>query len=186
MEIHVLRHTRIAAEGICYGQLDLPPAASFAEEALALASQLDNDYSVVYSSPLTRCMMLAHQLGYENVQTDKRLLELNFGEWEGKPWTEINQYELQRWMNDYVQIEPKGGENLNEMYSRVKSFLDELSVQDKGKALVITHAGVIRCCWAYLLHVPLQHIFKIPVGYNEVFAFRLQSDSCWNSILRKQ
>ncbi|NJL77227.1 MAG: hypothetical protein HC892_21620 [Saprospiraceae bacterium] len=50
------------------------------------------------------------------------------------------------------------------------------------KVLIITHAGVIRCLWAYLLDIPLQNIFKIPVGYNEIFVCKLGKERMYDSI----
>lgn len=100
-------------------------------------------------------------------------MEINFGKWEGKKWNDINQEELQKWMEDFVNIPAPEGENLSELYLRVSGFMDILRSKDFRKVLLITHAGVIRCLWAYLLEIPLFNIFKIPVAYGEVFAFSL-------------
>jgi alpha-ribazole phosphatase len=62
--------------------------------------------------------------------------------------------------------------------------MDRLRMEEHKKVLLITHAGVIRCLWAYLLEIPLQNIFKIPVAYNEIFIFNLTKNSNTDSIKR--
>ena len=63
-------------------------------------------------------------------------------------------------MADFVNVKTPNGENLLELAERVKLFLDELRNQQHNKVLLITHSGVIRCIWSYLLEIPLQNIFK--------------------------
>ncbi|NJL11693.1 MAG: hypothetical protein HC913_00820 [Microscillaceae bacterium] len=36
--------------------------------------------------------------------------------------------------------------------------------------------------WAYLLDITLQNIFKIPVGYNEIFVCKLGKERMYDSI----
>ena len=40
----------------------------------------------VYTSPLTRCVRLATYCGYPDAERDKRIMEINFGDWEMKPF----------------------------------------------------------------------------------------------------
>ena len=71
MRLHFIRHTRPdIARGVCYGQSDIPLAASFAEEAEDVRARLTERLegrtpSRIYSSPLSRCRRLCEALGYE-------------------------------------------------------------------------------------------------------------------------
>src|SRR5690606_40479848 len=62
----LIRHTRVTASGLCYGRLDVPLAASFAEEARAvrkaLAHQFPEGLPAIWSSPSLRCRSLAEAL----------------------------------------------------------------------------------------------------------------------------
>lgn len=95
MRLHFIRHTRPdIARGVCYGQSDIPLAASFAEEAEDVRARLTERLegrtpTRIYSSPLSRCRHLSEALGYEAPILDARLLELNFGEWELQRFDEI-------------------------------------------------------------------------------------------------
>ena len=53
------------------------------------------------------------------------------------------------------------------------------------KVLLITHAGVIRCIWSYLLEIPVKNMFKIPVGFEEIFVFNLGEEKTYDSIKQK-
>ncbi|MCH2046555.1 MAG: alpha-ribazole phosphatase [Saprospiraceae bacterium] len=187
MEVHVIRHSPVNFDkNRCYGRLDVPLADSFEEDLRQLQGILDDDYDLIYSSPKTRCSKLAMALGdkNKNIKVDERLLELDFGEWEGKLWSAIDQDELNHWMADFVQVAPSGGESLNQMFARVSIFIDALRNENLAKVLIVTHSGVIRCLWAYLLAIPLENIFKLPVGFHEHFVFKLAKNHSLDAILK--
>lgn len=86
----LLRHAPVlAAPGLCYGRTDLPadPAAT-RRAAETLALQLPRG-TVVKTSPLQRCELLALDLQALRpdlaFKTDARLAEMDFGAWEASP-----------------------------------------------------------------------------------------------------
>ena len=173
MDLSVIRHTRLEIEsGRCYGQSELALADSFDAELASLRSGLAAPYEAVYSSPLQRCTQLAEQLGHL-IETDNRLLEYDFGDWEMKLWDDIDRDALDAWMQDFVNVSPPSGENLVAMLGRVSEFMETLRAREHQQCLIVTHAGVIRCIWAYLLNIPLGEIFKLQVGYGDVLRCRL-------------
>jgi alpha-ribazole phosphatase len=185
MEIYVIRHTPVATgKDTCYGQSNVPLANTFLHDTEQFKNQLPTDFDTIYCSPLQRCKDLAEALKLNNVKFDDALMEMNFGDWENKKWNDINQNDLNNWMNDFVSIKTPNGENLLELFDRVKLFMDNLRKQQHKKILLIIHAGVIRCLWAYLLNIPLQNIFKIPVGHNEIFIFNLTDSTITDNIKR--
>lgn len=185
MEIYIIRHTKVAiAKDICYGQSNVPLADTFLEEVAQFKTALPNNFEGVFCSPLDRCKDLAKALEYQNIILEGALMEMNFGEWEGKKWNDLDQEKINEWMQDFVNIKTPDGESLTNLFGRVKSFLDSLRHQQMKSVLLITHAGVIRCIWAYLLEIPLQNIFKIPVGHHEIFICKLAPDSLTDSIKR--
>ncbi|MEM1134616.1 MAG: alpha-ribazole phosphatase [Bacteroidota bacterium] len=182
MEVYVIRHTKVAVKkGICYGQSEVPLADTFLEEVNIFQQVLPPEFDKIYSSPLQRCVQLANTLNLKEVITDTRLKEMHFGTWEGKQWNTIDQKLLNRWMEDFVHINPPEGENLLMLYKRCESFLDDLAKQDYNKILLVTHAGFIRCVWAYFLDIPLKNSFKIPVGFQEISIFNLaeKKENCF-------
>jgi alpha-ribazole phosphatase len=183
MEVYIIRHTPVATDSnTCYGQSNVSLADTFLQDAEQLRNQLPTDFDTIYCSPLQRCKDLTTALKLSNVVHDDALMEMNFGDWENKKWNDINQKELNNWMNDFVNVKTPNGENLIELFDRVRLFMDNLRQQPYKKALIVTHAGVIRCLWAYLLDIPLQNIFKIPIGFGEIFIINLTENSKLDSI----
>ena len=146
MEITLIRHTSVDVEpGICYGQSDVHVAASFEKEANAVRSKLHGQtFDCIYSSPLSRCLKLADYCGCTNPVIDKRLMELDFGEWEMKRWADIDDPQLQRWFNHWLDEKPTRGESFNDMINRVSDFISEIRRLSYQRVAIFTHAGVIR------------------------------------------
>ena len=148
--IYLLRHTTPAVEsGICYGATDLALATSFADEARAVLAALPRVDAVV-SSPLSRCRELACYLAERRslpVHMDDRLREMDFGHWEGRPWSSLPRAELNAWAADFLHAAPHGGESVHGLRQRVGAAMDEWS-QRGDSLLVVTHAGVIKAALA--------------------------------------
>lgn len=186
MQIFVTRHTKVlAGRETCYGQTNVPLAETFIDEAAEIKAKLPNDFNAVFCSTLERCKMLATEMQLENVQHDDRLVEFNFGDWENKLWNDLDQTELNTWMQDFVNLPTPNGENVKALYERVTSFLEEMRSKKYEKVLLVTHAGVIRCIWSYLLEMPVKNMFKIPVGFGEIFIFNLGDEKNVDSIKQK-
>ena len=147
MSLWLARHARpLVAPGTCYGALDLPANATLtqqAAQALHAALPLDVD---VWVSPRMRCQQLAQALQTVRPglhwRTDARLREMDFGTWEGVPWT------------DFAQHRFGGTESASEVLARVASAWDEAA--RTGHMLWITHAGVAQA--ACLLQQGQRHI----------------------------
>lgn len=185
MEVYVIRHPPVNVEkGICYGQLDVPCSPDNESLIEKIQQQLPPDIDKVYSSPLSRCKELTEKLHFSNIEIAASLKEMHFGEWEGMKWEDMNQEELLKWTENFVEMKAPSGENLLEVSMRVNQFMDELRTQSHKKVLIVTHGGVIRCIWAYLLNIPLYNVFKIPVGYGEIMTFQFSNDGKSDYITR--
>lgn len=165
MKILAIRHTRVAVEpGICYGQTDVSVAGSFNVEMEKTAMELRESLPVdaVFSSPLIRCKILAEALfPSAEISFDKRLMELNFGDWELKTWDEIyKSAEGKKWMNNYRLLAALCGESYPEMQQRIEHFIDDLKRLDYSKVVVVTHAGVIRIMKSLIEKQPLETLFE--------------------------
>ena len=183
MEVHLIRHTTPdISTDICYGQSEVPLAQSFVIEKNWLLKQLDSQYDAVFSSPLSRCTQLAQQIPSQFYQTDARLLEMNFGRWELQKWNDIAPESLNLWMNDFVNRQVDSGESLRLMSQRVIAFIEELLEQSYQNVVVVTHAGVIRIFWAWVLEIPLQNIFRLKIGYGEIYTLTLNQQKEQRSI----
>jgi len=148
MKLWLVRHAQpLVAPGICYGRLDLPAdAGATAACARRLAARLPAGIRIA-SSPLQRCEQLAQALlGLRPdlaCETDDRLQEMDFGQWEGRPWQDIGQAALAAWTDDFARHAAGGsGESVAGFMDRVAAAFDALA--GPADAVWITHAGVIR------------------------------------------
>jgi alpha-ribazole phosphatase len=187
MQISLIRHTPTSIQkGICIGQTDVQLDESAIELFPKIKSEINPENSIVYSSPLQRCAQLAKSIFTSStILFDDRLKEIYFGEWENKPWTEINNDDLNNWMEDFVNIAPKGGETGKVFYERVESFIEEtLSTYKKEDSIVIvTHAGVIRSFVCYVLEIPFENLYRIPMNYSSITKLYLDFENGDHSLL---
>ena len=115
MKVHFVRHTSVdVPRGMCYGQTDVPLRPSFAEEAAAVLARVKElQYTKVYTSPLSRCVRLATYCGHADAERDARLLEMNFGAWEGARLYEMDTPEVRWWFEDQLRRPALKGESVD-------------------------------------------------------------------------
>ncbi|UZO80777.1 alpha-ribazole phosphatase [Aquimarina sp. ERC-38] len=170
MEIHLIRHTTPDIQkGICYGQSDIGVAATFSSEVKEIQKQIPLDAStVIYSSPLQRCMQLANSFGLPVIQ-DSRLREVNFGTWELQAWDAIPQNEMEPWMKNFVSVAPPSGESYEAVQKRVLASFTEILQSSSKSVIICTHASPLRIILSNLKEIPLKDSFSLTVAYGQVF-----------------
>ena len=184
MEVYLINHTHVENPQLCYGQSDIPVAITFESEVAMLQRILPDGVHAIYTSPLTRCTLLAKNLfpGQDMIVSDK-IKELNFGDWELQDWDEINHNVLDEWLIDFVNIAPPNGETYNQLNTRVKSFIQNLLQQPHERVAIVTHPGVIRCFMAHLLHFSLKQALKIPTDHASITGMKLYTESAYDTLL---
>ena len=158
-----LRHpVTDAPEGMCYGRSEVglgPDAPSQIEAAL---NALPNVRSIL-CSPARRCRLLAEsfvQRDGARLRFDERLWEHDFGDWEGRLWSDIPRTESEAWMEDLWNNASPRGERYRDVVDRVGRALEDASHDD----VVICHAGVIRAAQILIEGRTFDEVFaaKIP------------------------
>lgn len=152
MKVYIVRHTSVVLDGnyVCYGYSDIDVRSTFVEEATLTRKALEGlCFDGVFSSPLKRARKLATFCGYPDPITDDRLKEMNFGDWEGRPWNEIIINEdTEEFFMRYIDQPTPGGESLRMQYERVSHFLMEKRAEGYQQILIFCHGGVINCARA--------------------------------------
>jgi len=186
MEIYLLRHTAVNNPNkLCYGQSDIELANEWQTHFDALKQKLEPNLpgSIFYSSPYQRCTQLAGFLSGDQFQTDVRLSEMHFGDWEQCLWTEIDQPVLSAWMADFVNYQVPGGESFVLMHHRCTQFWNVLLALQADRIFVVTHAGVIRSLLAHILSIPLDKVFHLEVDYGSVTKIAVaKQHSCYQTV----
>jgi alpha-ribazole phosphatase/probable phosphoglycerate mutase len=145
------------------GQIDDPLSEKgWAQMQTAVGESLP--WTRLVSSPLLRCRAFAETLAEAHglpLTLDERLMEVGFGEWEGKSAAEIEQAApgtLVRFKADPVNARPAGAEPLADFHARVAAPEDLLAQHAASTLLVgtrvITHgvAGPAHSAGTCLLH----------------------------------
>jgi alpha-ribazole phosphatase len=147
-KLWLVRHAQpLVAQGVCYGATDVAAHAQATwEAAQALSKQLPRGITVL-SSPLQRCSQLAGTLLELRPDLpfshDARLVEFDFGLWEGQRWDEIPQPAWDDWTADFGNHRFGGKDSVNAILARVGAAWDAWRATGQD-AVWITHAGVVR------------------------------------------
>lgn len=183
LTIYLLRHgeTEWNADGNRYcGRTDLPLTDKGIEQANAVYLKMrDIGVDAVYSSPLQRAFHTARIVsGKEEVMTDERLIETDFGQWEGKSKADFiaeNPQLWQAWRNDPTEVQAGGtGETAGSVVRRVDDFFRSLLKTNNHKTLmVVAHNGVNRLYLSYKLGMPLRNYQKFFLDNASVSKFTL-------------
>lgn len=173
MELYLIRHTTVAIEkGICYGLTDVDVAETFHKETQEISNQISIiKFDDIWCSPAIRCTKLARTLFSDiEIKTDERLLELNFGDWEGLTWNEIFQLpEGKNWMNNFVNNVCPNGESFQDQINRVQQFYTQnILSQNADKIALVVHAGIIRSFQCLLQGVNPIKAFDEQIDYGAI------------------
>lgn len=166
VNVYLLRHgqTDFNAQGNKYcGRTDIPMNEKGVRQANELREQLkDMVFDAVFSSPLQRAADTARIVSGREPVRDERLIEIDFGLWEGKTRGDFAAEDPETWANWERDPEQhragKTGESGAEVLARVGSFFKELA---PGNYLVVAHNGVNRLFLAQQLGMPLRNYRKL-------------------------
>jgi len=180
MELWLIRHTTPKVnKGTCYGQLDLDVNSSFEKETRLIQDLLGKiEPDRVISSPLIRCNKLAIKLfPNHKIENDKRLMELHFGDWEGKPWANIPLEEIDSWANNFINNCPPNGETFQALINRLNDFEESLNTKNEEKIAIVTHSGVIRAFLMKYLNIPSDKIFSLQLNYGAIIKITINTEA---------
>jgi len=153
-EVLLVRHgeTEWNCEEVFRGRRDVGLNDRGREQARMIAEAMWG-YRVagVYSSPLSRAVEtakpVADALGIE-VMVDDRLTDMSFGEWEGRPRTEVEEAspELYRsWLENPREFRAPGGESVGDVVARAWPAMNEVAVRHgDGVVVIVSHRVVCK------------------------------------------
>jgi len=163
VRLYLVRHGEVDANvDLRYlGRRDDPLNASGKEQAARLAAAFaELDVDAILASPLRRTLDTAHAIAAASALTvtpDDRLVELDFGDWEGLTRQQVldggpaARTLLEAWEADPGNPVP-GGESLRDVQRRVVGLAGELLNGRPGARLaLVTHMGPIKALLAATL-----------------------------------
>jgi alpha-ribazole phosphatase/probable phosphoglycerate mutase len=150
------------------------------QQAEAVRDQLKSvAFDAIYSSPLKRAFTTAQVAGGgRSVTKDERLIEVDFGMWEGKTKEEFIKEDpasWQRWMADPLSAKAGGtGESGSEIIKRVDDFFNDVARRsDNSNLLVVGHNGINRLYLAWKLGMNVKDYRRIHQENSSITMFTL-------------
>jgi broad specificity phosphatase PhoE len=180
LRLALLRHgpTGWNALGRVQGHTDIP----LSEEGLAQmrrhAPPRSFEQARAFVSPLMRARQTAEALGLLNPVPDARLMEQNWGRWEGLSRAEILAQDGEDAFaraGKALQFRPPGGESTQELHDRVAAFLADMGRgQDDG--IAVTHLGVLRASCTLATGWDMSTPMPPELDISKVLVFRLTAE----------
>jgi alpha-ribazole phosphatase len=158
--------------GRCYGRLDVGLSPFGLASAERLAESLGAvELDAVSVSPRLRAVQTAAALGASRT-VDDRLRELDFGEFEGRTYAEIEREHpefFRSWMEAPTLVRFPGGESYAELRERVAAAVSDIVAANNDETVaVVSHGGVIRAALALVLGLPDDRAFTLALGYARI------------------
>ncbi|MCC5878017.1 MAG: histidine phosphatase family protein [Candidatus Sumerlaeia bacterium] len=174
--LYLLRHGEVAEEwrSRLYGQMDVPLSDFGRRQSKVTGRFLSKvRFHGIYSSTLKRASYLAEQIGETQSlkpQLSEHLRERRFGDWQGKPWDEIETMDpigLRQYMaNRFAMRAPGDSENFIDVCDRVLPYMREILRRHQGQTIAVTcHSGPARIVLAAALNMPMESLFSFDQDY---------------------
>ena len=155
------------------GRIDMNLSDLGHEQAEALTHYLKrHTFDAVYASPMKRVqqtLMPLMQDGGPRAETVDDLREVDFGDWTGLVWEQVQQqfgvnpYE---WLVELEHARMPNAETGAQLCTRLKPVLTRIISGHPGETVaVFCHGGVIRAALAILLDLPLVKTAAFEVAY---------------------
>jgi alpha-ribazole phosphatase len=142
LQAWVWRHPKPeGAAGRCIGAgTDLPVQRRRAKRLARRIQRFAHHHRlphVVHSSGLLRCADVGRWLrrwGWRH-HIAPALAEMDFGRWDGLPWSELSAADFEPWMQDFAGHAPGGTETLRQLLARAAAW------PAPAGGLIISHGG---------------------------------------------
>ena len=170
----LVRHAHTEMAGRFCGHSDPELSNNGCQQLPEIVAQLQKwQFSTIFSSDLKRAVQTAEAIASQlslSIQFRTGLREINFGDWEGNSWKEIEAADpafASSWLKEYPYKTPPRGEAFCDFENRVRNELAELAgfVDSSDKvAVAVTHAGFIRTALSLISGTPIASVGATDYG----------------------
>ena len=147
--------------------IDIGLSAPGRAQAAALAGRIaEEHFDRIVGSPLRRAMETAETVARGRpVETDPRLMEMDYGSWEGLTYREIDARDAAyraRWVADPGPLACPGGESGDDVAARAGSFLADLlgwaaqGEREDPVVLAVAHSTLNRILLCVAVGIPVR------------------------------
>ena len=171
----LIRHAEVEAsyQGVFGGRIDMELSPRGHEQAAALATHLDKKpLGAIYASPMKRVQqtlvpVLVNGAPKPVILPDLR--EVDFGDWTGLAWEEVQaKFGVSpfSWLEQLECGAIANADSSETLLDRVEPCLRQILAAHSGQQVaVFCHGGIIRVLLGILLHWPLSRMGAFEIEY---------------------
>ena len=203
--IYLVRHGQTAwnKEEIFRGRTDIPLDETGLKQA-ELVGQYFKGMKIhgIYSSSLSRAWQTAQKIAQFHdlkVQPLQGIIDMSFGNWEGRPHQEIRESDsktYRQWVETPHLVRLPGGESLDDVRIRAMAAIEEVIGKNPGKTLIlVTHRVVNKMIICGILGLDNSHFWQItqdPTAINLIqyknakYILSLMNETCHLKPLKEE
>jgi broad specificity phosphatase PhoE len=171
----LIRHAEVEERyhNVFGGRIDMELSARGHDQARALARFLETKrVDALYASPMRRVQQTLAPLllnGFPKPVVRPELREVDFGDWTGLHWTEVQErYGISAldWLDQIECAAIPQAESGPALRSRIEPCLRQILAQHSGGTIALAcHGGVIRVCLSILVDLPLPKLAAFEIDY---------------------
>lgn len=158
------------------GRIDMNLSDLGHEQAQVLARYLErHSFNAIYASPMKRVQQTLAPLvknGHPPPQTIDDLREVDFGDWTGLVWEQVQEkfgVSPYKWLMELEHARMPNAETGAELCERLAPVLKDMISAHAGQTVaVFCHGGIIRAALSVLLELPLVKTAAFEVDYASV------------------
>jgi len=203
--IYLVRHGQTAwnKEEIFRGRTDIPLDETGLKQAELVGQYFKGmEIQAIYSSSLSRAWQTAQKVAQFHdlkVQPLQGIIDMSFGNWEGRPHQEIQESDsntYRQWVETPHLVRLPGGESLDDVRVRAMAAVEELIRNHPGKTLIlVTHRVVNKVLICGILSLDNSHFWQITqdttainlIQYrNGKYILSLMNETCHLKPLKEQ
>jgi broad specificity phosphatase PhoE len=121
----------------------------------------------LHASPRARALQTAHSISLGcavPIQVDDALDEIDFGDWTGRAFAELDEDPAwSRWNDARGSCRPPDGETMAAATDRAVKRLAEIAQRTIGPVVMVTHCDIIRGIIAHYLGLDLDRLLRFEV-----------------------
>ncbi len=192
--IDLLCHGAVEGADVYRGVTD-DPLTDAGWQQMVNALEGREGWDLVISSPLQSCSEFAELISIEegiDLQINQQLKEIDYGLWDGLSPDEILKESadlLQAWGLAPSMVTPPDGEDYHLFKGRVIAAFKQIMAENQGQnILIISHSGVIRLILMFILAMPDENLFSLPLSYGSFSKIHFHQDEAgqWGSLVEYQ
>ncbi len=188
-ELWLVRHAEVALDyqGVFGGRIDMALSPRGHRQAAALAAHLRQvALDALYASPMKRVQQTVAPMlvnGSPRPTILPELREIDFGDWTGLSWAEVEKrYGVSAfsWLEQLEAEAMPGAECAKALRGRLEPPLRQILARHAGQQVaIVCHGGVIRMLLSMLLEWPLPRFSAVEINYASITRVAVsEGESC--------